>query len=149
MKLNGYHLNGQQGCKCQCHPRIVLQWDVSGDNIHFSTSDVDALFVSERFNEFLFIEWKNPKNGDHLATAQHRLLQALASLPGVTVLHVHAFNDGRISMFRQFFRRGPGSWQISGQQGFERFCQTWYQDVRTRKIARWQRKQQRKAQQNP
>ena len=73
--------HGAQRCRCQCH------WDLSwlrfGDT-RIAVSDVDGLFVVERYGKFLFLETKT--SDEPVPVGQAILLRALSRLRGCTVI---------------------------------------------------------------
>ena len=116
-------INGRQICRCQCHPDF--SWIDWGDptNTYFSCSDSDALFMSERCDKLLFLEWKHP--GETVFEGQLRLLKRLAKIPDATTLVVYGM-DGQPTLLRRARPWGLGEMENIDRDTFQRRLQNWY-----------------------
>jgi len=130
------YLNGRQLCHCQCHPDWSwLRFDAGGNNPLFSVSDVDSLFIAERHQQLLFIEWKHP--GESVSEATTKLLRSVSALPNVTVLVVYGMR-GLPALLRHVHpRKGLSPMQDTNRHDFQRRVQAWYAGATQRRLAAW------------
>lgn len=115
-------MSGRQICLCNCHPD--WSWLTFADNNPaFNFSDLDGIFISERRNNFLVVEWKKP--GETLPEGQRQLAVGLASVPEFTVLIVHGPRSEPMQI-QQVFPSYLGKIQLTDRDDFQRRARRWY-----------------------